>query len=153
VRSKENPDGDFGIEFTGVRPGEKLYEELLIGGDVVATEHPMIMRANERRLDWETLKAALFELAVAVKDDNHPRIADLFHKLVDGYSPDARKVDWVYQQHAQAKHLAAADTVISEAILESVHDDEAMEVNTGRHDFHHHLRVAESEAWRLAHVE
>ncbi|NGM87288.1 polysaccharide biosynthesis protein [Parapusillimonas sp. SGNA-6] len=153
VRSKENPDGDIAIEFTGLRPGEKLYEELLIGGDVVATEHPMIMRANERRLDWETLKAALFELAVAVKDDNHPRIADLFHKLVDGYSPDARKVDWAYQQHAQAKHLAAADTVVSEAILESVHDDEAMEVNTGRHDFHHHLRVAESEAWRLAHVE
>src|SRR5690606_11396333 len=61
-RCEDNPDGDIAIEFTGLRPGEKLYEELLIGDDVTPTGHPMIMRANEARLKWDTLKAALFDL-------------------------------------------------------------------------------------------
>lgn len=153
LRSDDNPDGDIAIEFTGLRPGEKLYEELLIGGNVEATEHPMIMRANETRLDWETLKAALFDMAVAVKDDNHPRIEALFHKLVDGYIADKRKVDWIYQQHAHAKQLVVADTSASDMMLESVHDDEAMDVNGGRQNPHQQVRAAESEAWRLAYVE
>ena len=47
---------------SGLRPGEKLYEELLIGDDVIATEHPMIMRANEDHLSWDDFKAVLREL-------------------------------------------------------------------------------------------
>jgi len=43
--NNENPDGDIRIEFTGLRPGEKLYEELLIGTDVIQSEHPRIMQA------------------------------------------------------------------------------------------------------------
>lgn len=56
VRSERSPHGDIAIEFSGLRPGEKLYEELLIGDNVNPTDHPMIMRANEEHLSWEAFK-------------------------------------------------------------------------------------------------
>src|SRR5699024_108932 len=55
VKSDKNPAGDIAIKFTGLRPGEKLYEELLIGDDVIDTEHEMIMRANESMISWKEL--------------------------------------------------------------------------------------------------
>ena len=99
VQTVENPDGDIAIEYVGLRPGEKLYEELLIGGDVHPTQHAMIMRANENRLDWEALKLVLDELAGAIADDNYPRIRSLFLDVVDGYRPDSEMVDWIHLHH------------------------------------------------------
>ncbi len=98
VRSDKNPHGDIAIEFTGLRPGEKLYEELLIGDNVVATQHPMIMSANEDHLSWETLKAKLTELLAAVDEDDYTRVRQLLRDTVSGYSPDGEIVDWIYQQ-------------------------------------------------------
>jgi len=98
LRSAYDLDGDIAIEYTGLRPGEKLYEELLIGDNVTATEHPMIMRASEMSLEWESLKTALSDLAAALKDDNYPRVRDIFLQLVDGYNPDKKMVDWIHQQ-------------------------------------------------------
>ncbi|MDG6404389.1 polysaccharide biosynthesis protein, partial [Pseudomonas quasicaspiana] len=66
IRSEKNPQGDISIEFTGLRPGEKLYEELLIGDNVVSTQHPMIMSANEDYLSWEKMKDYLDQLLIAV---------------------------------------------------------------------------------------
>ncbi|HEY9280706.1 MAG TPA: nucleoside-diphosphate sugar epimerase/dehydratase [Eoetvoesiella sp.] len=100
VRSVYDLDGDISIKFTGLRPGEKLYEELLIGDNVTATEHPKIMRANEKFISWETLKAALAELAVAIDTDNYLHVRELFYQLVDGYKPDEIMVDWIQQQKA-----------------------------------------------------
>jgi len=102
VRSKHNPDGDIAIEFSGLRPGEKLYEELLIGDDVLPTEHPMIMRANEDHMPWEVLKALLDQLIEAVKADDYPQVRVLLQQLVSGYSPDAEIVDWIYRQRGVA---------------------------------------------------
>jgi FlaA1/EpsC-like NDP-sugar epimerase len=98
VRSEKNPHGDIAIEFTGLRPGEKLYEELLIGDNVSATEHPMIMSANEDHLTWDVLKARLTELLGAVDQDDYTRVRQLLRETVSGYTPDGEIVDWIYQQ-------------------------------------------------------
>ncbi|WP_313201750.1 nucleoside-diphosphate sugar epimerase/dehydratase [Pseudomonas sp.] len=98
VRSPGNPNGDIAIEFSGLRPGEKLYEELLIGDDVSPTAHPMIMTANEDFLPWEVLRERLAVLLKAVADDDFSRIRHLLRELVSGYSPEGEIVDWLYQQ-------------------------------------------------------
>ncbi len=97
VRSERNPYGDIAIEFSGLRPGEKLYEELLIGDDVIATEHPMIMRANEDHLSWEDFKAVLGELLQAVEQDDYDRVRQLLRQTVSGYTPEGEIVDWIHQ--------------------------------------------------------
>jgi FlaA1/EpsC-like NDP-sugar epimerase len=98
VRSEKNVHGDISIEFTGLRPGEKLYEELLIGDNVVSTQHPMIMSANEDHLTWDVLKAKLTELLAAVEQDDYARVRQLLRDTVSGYAPDGEIVDWIYQQ-------------------------------------------------------
>lgn len=98
IRSERNPQGDIAIEFTGLRPGEKLYEELLIGDNVSATQHPMIMSANEDHLPWDLLKAKLAELLAAVEQDDYSRVRQLLRETVSGYTPDGDIVDWIYQQ-------------------------------------------------------
>jgi len=98
VRSEKCPHGDIAIEFTGLRPGEKLYEELLIGDNVNPTEHPMIMRANEEYFTWDVLKAILAKLLKAVEEDDYPQIRLLLREVVSGYVPEGEIVDWIYQQ-------------------------------------------------------
>lgn len=98
IRSERNPQGDIAIEFTGLRPGEKLYEELLIGDNVAATSHPMIMSAKEDYLPWDLLKVKLNELLQAVEADDYTRVRQLLRETVSGYTPDGEIVDWIYQQ-------------------------------------------------------
>ena len=99
VRSDKNLHGDIEIEFTGLRPGEKLYEELLIGDNVIATQHPMIMCANEDMLSWSELKQKLDQLLDAVDQDDYPRVRQLLRETVSGYSPEGEIVDWIHLQH------------------------------------------------------
>ncbi len=96
VRSDKTPNGDIAIEFTGLRPGEKLYEELLIGDNVSPTEHPMIMRANEEHLPWESFKVRLSELLDAVGRDDYERVRQLLRETVSGYKPEGEIVDWIH---------------------------------------------------------
>jgi FlaA1/EpsC-like NDP-sugar epimerase len=98
VRSDKNIHGDISIEFTGLRPGEKLYEELLIGDNVSVTPHPMIMTANEDYLAWDVLKVRLAELLDAVEQDDYSSVRQLLRETVSGYTPDGEIVDWIYQQ-------------------------------------------------------
>jgi FlaA1/EpsC-like NDP-sugar epimerase len=98
VRSEKNLQGDIAIEFTGLRPGEKLYEELLIGDSVSPTEHPMIMRANEEHLPWEQFKVHLSELLNAVERDDYERVRQLLRETVSGYKPEGEIVDWIHMK-------------------------------------------------------
>lgn len=98
VRSGANPHGDIAIEFSGLRPGEKLYEELLIGDNVSPTEHSMIMRANEEMLPWAEYRQVLQALHEAVARENYERVRQLLREVVSGYRPEGEIVDWLYLQ-------------------------------------------------------
>ena len=105
IRSEKNPQGDISIEFTGLRPGEKLYEELLIGDNVVSTEHPMIMSAHEDHMSWDVFKRCLARLLDAVDDDDYTRVRHILRETVSGYAPDGEIVDWLYQERRQDPRL------------------------------------------------
>ncbi|WP_159968586.1 nucleoside-diphosphate sugar epimerase/dehydratase [Pseudomonas sp. 9Ag] len=98
VRSERCPHGDIAVEFTGLRPGEKLYEELLIGDNVRPTEHPMIMRADEEYFTWDVLRGVLGRLLKAVEQDDYPQVRVLLREVVSGYVPEGEIVDLIYQQ-------------------------------------------------------
>lgn len=100
VRSESNPQGDIAIEFSGLRPGEKLYEELLIGDNVSPTEHPMIMRANEEHLSWRLFKLRLSEFLDAVECDDYVRVRKLLRETVSGYEPEGEIVDWIHVERS-----------------------------------------------------
>ena len=86
VRDDNNPEGDIVIEFPGLRPGEKLYEELLIGEEVSGTEHPKIMRANERSLHRDAI-SELFERGLsAVAQLDSVFLVEVLREAVDGFS-------------------------------------------------------------------
>ncbi len=105
VCSDTNPNGDICIEYTGLRPGEKLYEELLIGDNVSPTEHPMIMRANEEHLPWEAFKVVIGNLLKAVEQDDYDRVRQLLRETVCGYTPEGEIVDWMHLRRAANKPL------------------------------------------------
>ncbi len=96
-----NGDGDIAIAVTGLRPGEKLYEELLIGDNPIATEHPRIMRAKEEFLTWNHLSQSLDALRDALDTGNTPMVLSLLRSLVSGYRPEGALVDWVWMAKAK----------------------------------------------------
>jgi FlaA1/EpsC-like NDP-sugar epimerase len=95
VRNDASPDGDVAIEVIGLRPGEKLYEELLIGDNPSRTTHPRIMKANESMMPWATLQKELQGLERAIVQDGPQVACDWLKRLVPEYCPDGQSVDWV----------------------------------------------------------
>ncbi len=96
VRDDNNPEGDIEITITGLRPGEKLYEELLIGENPIPTQHPRIMKAQEPFLPWAQLQQSLGALHMAKGANDVALIRGLLQRLVAGYEPAGEVVDWVY---------------------------------------------------------
>jgi len=98
LKSERNPHGDITVEFTGLRPGEKLYEELLIGDNVIATRHPMIMSAEEEYFPWESLKKKLVDLLAAIERDDYDTVRQILRDTVAGYAPQGEIVDFIHRQ-------------------------------------------------------
>ena len=96
LKDKLNPNGDIEIKFTGLRPGEKLYEELLIGEKVSKTDNPMILRAEEEMLPWDDLKLILDGLQEAVDSGDQVKLRKLLIKAVPGFKPQCEISDILY---------------------------------------------------------
>ncbi len=104
LKNEQNPEGDIEIAITGLRPGEKLYEELLIGDNAKPTPHPRIMKAHEEFLSWEELEPKLNALEMALNINDVGVIRRMMEGLVVGYMPNNEIVDWVYlEQEAETQ--------------------------------------------------
>jgi FlaA1/EpsC-like NDP-sugar epimerase len=108
VRDEADPSGDIELAVTGLRPGEKLYEELLIGDNPKPTQHPRIMKAHEQFLSWPELSQRLNALQLAIGVNDVPAIRGLLQQLVSGYQPSGEVVDWV---HLANEREASSSTV------------------------------------------
>ena len=85
IRDDDNPDGDIEIVFTGLREGEKLYEELLVDGSVKQTLHEKIMQANDPSLEWEKIYDYLLRLEKHIIDEDLDSINEVFNDTVAGF--------------------------------------------------------------------
>ncbi|MBF0152307.1 MAG: polysaccharide biosynthesis protein [Magnetococcales bacterium] len=101
VKDQNNPQGDIEITYTGLREGEKLYEELLIGNNLLPTEHEMILHAQEESFPWERVQKDLVRLSQASKDFNYTEIIKVLQESVSGYCSSGGIQDWVWVHKAQ----------------------------------------------------
>jgi FlaA1/EpsC-like NDP-sugar epimerase len=92
VKDAKNPEGDIEIKEIGLRPGEKLYEELLIAGEPEATTHPRIFKSNEEFFSWKQLDEKLSLIKQAIESDDQNTLIELLQVLVQGYNPKALEV-------------------------------------------------------------
>lgn len=100
VKDENSYRGDIAIEYTGLRPGEKLYEELLIGESVTGTEHPKILRAEEETLSWGDLESLLNKMDLACKQIDLKEIRKLLKEAVAGFEPNGEVNDQLLAEDA-----------------------------------------------------
>lgn len=95
VKDMDCPDGDIAIDVTGLRPGEKLFEELLMGDNVQLTEHPRIIKAHEEFIEWKYLESYLDALRLTIERNDIEGMQLILQKIVKGYRPHEEVMDWV----------------------------------------------------------
>ena len=111
VKDEQHPEGDIEIAVTGLRPGEKLFEELLIGDNPKSTEHPRIMKAHEEFIPWAEFEAKLIALEMALDVNDVSAIRLMMQQLVVGYIPSDDIVDWVYlEQESEERAISQTPT-------------------------------------------
>ena len=104
LRDADNPDGDIEIEYSGLRPGEKLYEELLIGDSSSSTEHTQIFKANETLLSWPEVKQLLEFIKTAFHNKDHQQVRELLLSIEQlGYQPSDDISDWYYRHDKESE--------------------------------------------------
>jgi len=95
-KDENQPDGDIEIIYTGLRSGEKLYEELLIGDNVMSTQHSKIMRAQESIIKWPILASVFADIQKAIDENDYQKVRDIILIHVDGFKPQCGIEDWLH---------------------------------------------------------
>lgn len=108
IKSEATPEGTIELHHVGLRPGEKLYEELLIGDNVEGTEHPLIMRAQEAEIPWPQLHALLQELESACERFDFEEVRALLHQAVGEYAPQCGIEDFIWREQSKNAVVMAA---------------------------------------------
>ena len=96
LKDENHPDGDIEIQITGLRPGEKLFEELLIGDNPQVTSNPRIMKAQEEYLPWDQLQNSLMTIRELIESRDAQSLIPMMQSLVEQYQPTHDLVDWAY---------------------------------------------------------
>ena len=115
VKDEATPDGDIEIEYSGLRPGEKLYEELLIGDNATGTSHPRIMRAEEESYSWEEIQRYLERLEQAIARLDCEEVRQLLIEVVKGYQPSGEIEDVLWKGNLSQSN---ADSNSSNSIVD-----------------------------------
>jgi FlaA1/EpsC-like NDP-sugar epimerase len=102
IKDEHHPDGEIEISFVGLRPGEKLYEELLLGDNVLGTTHKRIMRAEEQVISWAELQTLLATLEKATMIEDFERVRSLLKYAVTGYVPQCGVEDLLWKRSLEA---------------------------------------------------
>jgi FlaA1/EpsC-like NDP-sugar epimerase len=103
VRDNNNPDGDIAIDIIGLRPGEKLYEELLIGDDPQNTDHPKIKKTNDSFIPFFKLQKDLETLQTLLTENNVKKVKELLERIVNSYKSNSKIIDHLYNQEITPK--------------------------------------------------
>ncbi|WP_273764034.1 nucleoside-diphosphate sugar epimerase/dehydratase [Aeromonas hydrophila] len=111
LKNEKNPAGDIEIKITGLRPGEKLYEELLIGDNVSGTHHPRIMKANESMLPWTELRVLLTKIDTACHEFDHEQLRYLLLEAPAAFTPTDGICDLVWKARTELGTNAASPTL------------------------------------------
>ncbi len=98
LKDKDNLNGDIEILITGLRPGEKLYEELLIENNSLPTKHPKIFKAKDEFIPWEELEIEIKNLEKSISENDLRNIIEILRNLVKGYNPSEQIVDYIFNE-------------------------------------------------------
>ena len=104
VKDQNNPDGDIEIQITGLRPGEKLYEELLLGDNPQKTNHDKIQKAQDPFIPFEQLKIDLDNLSFLIQDNKVEDVKTMLHRLIPSYQSNSKIVDHIHAEQLKLKN-------------------------------------------------
>jgi len=112
IKDEDYPDGDIEISYTGLRPGEKLYEELLIGENVKPTQHDLIMSADEDHLSWPQIESYIKMFGETIGDNDVEKNRSLLLEAVKGFNPQCKVADLVFERNRNAGKAPSEDNVV-----------------------------------------
>ncbi len=112
IKNKKNPQGDIEINYSGLRPGEKLFEELLIGENVAGTNHSKIMTADEEMLSWHNMQRSLILMNELCEDMDCDGIVQLLLKVPIGYNPQHEVCDLLWDEDIDRNNVVRFKTIV-----------------------------------------
>ena len=114
IKDPKNLDGDIEVKITGLRPGEKLYEELLIGDNPKKTHHEKIQKAQDPFIPFNQLKIDLDDLSALLEDNKVAEVKSMLGRLVTSYQSNSKIVDHIYEEQLKFKNDLKSTQIVND---------------------------------------